>query len=374
MKRVAKARILVTRFPYESQLGGEEMHTITLMCELDKKGHEAFFLGSCPVLLDIFKDKGFDVQKAWLGKPPVSKKWLFLFTFMSPYLFFKAGWILKNARKNWGVDTVYMLSFGEKLLMTPWAKFYKMKVIWLEHARIGRWLTKNPWRRIYKWWSKWVTTVVTSNAMVKHVKDLAYKVEAISCGVIATKPAPLNESIRRFLDSGFAVGIVARLTVDKGVDKVVRLVHCKPDMRLIVIGDGPLRDTVEKMLSSKQVMHLSSLPRPQLMSLYKHLDLLILGSMEMDPFGMVAAEAMNFGTPVLMTDVCGISEDLKDECEAVIVPAKYAALDKALKKLMKHKELGVKIGKGGERFVKTHYRLDTMVNSFEILLLQNSQS
>ena len=368
MKNVAKARVLVTRFPFTSRLGGEEMHTISLMKGLDKRGVEAFFMGSDPVLLDLFRRSSFPVKKVWLGKPPVTKLWLVGFTFLFPVLFCLAGWHLWKARERWEVNVFYALSFGEKLLMTPWARIFGMKILWLEHARIGKWLRKNPWRRVYKYFSKWVTVVVTSNAMRPEILGFAKNVEAISCGVIVDKGLPLREDIKKFLDSGFAVGTVARLTVDKGVDMIVRLVHCKPDMRLLIVGDGPLKEAVGKMGNSEQIMLLDSMPRGELMALYRALDLFVLGSAEMDPFGMVAAEAMWFGTPVLMTEKCGISADLHNGKEAFVVEAKFAALDKVVKKLMRHEALRSGVGRRGQEFVRRNYKLENMVDRFMELL------
>lgn len=368
MKNVAKARLLVTRFPYESRLGGEEVHTISLMQGLDKMGYEAFFLGSDPILISLFKKNGFLAKRGFLAKPPVTKLWLLIFTLLSPILFLLAGLQLWHARKTWKVDTVYMHSLGEKLLMTPWAIWFGMKVLWLEHARLGNWLAKNPWRPLYSFLSKWTTTVVTSNAMKPIAEKFAHNVEAVSCGVILEKATALRDDIKKFLEGGFAIGTVARLTVDKGVDMIVRLVHSKPDVRLIIVGDGPLKNELKRWTNPKQVMLLPSMPRHELMSLYKSLDLFILGSTEMDPFGMVAAEAMWFGTPVLMTEKCGISEDLHDTKEAFIVPAKFAYMDRALKKTMKHRDLLKEVGRRGQSFVRENYKFNKMIDEMTDLL------
>ncbi len=368
MKTLPKTRILVTRFPYESRFGGEEVHTLRLMEELDKCGMEAFFLGSCPVLLREFKERGFLVRKAWLGKPPVTKLWLVIFTLLSPILFLHAGMLLGRARRQWGVDSLYALSFGEKLLMTPWAKLFGIKVVWLEHARIGKWLTKNPWRWVYRRLSRWATVVVTSQAMVTHVRPWVVAVKAVPCGVILDEPATLPAELVHFLKGGFAIGTVARLSADKGVDMLVHLVQSKPDARLVIVGDGPLKMSIQKQLDPDRVRLLSSLPRGQLTSFYKALDLFVLASREMDPFGMVAAEAMAVGTPVLLTSVCGIAADLQDGREAFISEPRVSELDKTLKKIMKRAELLEVVAKQGQAFAQKHYRLETMVAEFARLL------
>lgn len=368
MKTLPKARILVTRFPFEARMGGEEIHTLKLMEALDKRGYEAFFLGSCPVLLKAFKVRNFWIKKAWIGKPPVSLSSLIIFTLLSPYLFLRASHLLRKVKKEWGVTVLYALSFGDKLLMTPWAHLCGMKVIWLEHARIGPWLTKNPWRFVYKFLSRLATVVVTSNAMLSYVRPYAHTVKAISCAVLTEKMEPLPQDILDFIKGGISVGSVARLTADKGVDILVACVQSKPGTRLILVGDGPLKELVQKSIDSDRLMLVPSLSRGQLMSLYQSLDIFVLASMKMDPFGMVAAEAMAMGTPVLLTQVCGISSDLTDGKEAIIVEPKRSEIDKGLKKLLKHQELRRQLGEQGKFFVEKHYRLEEMVREFEKIL------
>lgn len=368
MKTLAKAKILVTRFPYQSQLGGEELHTLALMQALDKRGVEAFFLGSCPVLLKEFKKRGFLTQRAWFFQPPVTKLRLLIFTLLSPLLFLLAGIYLGKARKKWGVTVLYSLSLGEKLLMTPWAHLFGMKVLWLEHARIGKWLLQNPWRPVYRFLSRWVTVVTTSKAMAKILAPWVKHVVSTPCGTLVEKSTALPEDVATFLKSGFSVAIVARLTVDKGVDKMVRLVHSKPDMRLLIVGKGPLSRLLPELHQHPQILWRESLPRPQLMALYEGVDLFLLPSMEMDPFGMVAAEAMWLGTPTLVTDLCGIGTDLEAAHIPGVVSARFTEVDKKIKHLMKHRsELG-QMAERQKSFVRAHYALNEMVGAFERLL------
>ncbi len=360
-----KHRILVTRFPFSSRFGGEEVHTLRLMGELDKRGHEITFLGSDPVLHEQFEARGFEHRKTWFYKAPVSKGSLLIFTLLSPLLFLMAGWKLRRAVKNWKVDTVYMLSLGEKLMMTFWAKRFGLNVVWLEHARIGPWLTKNPWRAVYRRLSRHVHCVVTSKAMTRFVQPFAKHVTAIPCGLMLVKKAPLRQSIQDFLKGGFAMGTVARLSVDKGVDKIVRLVDNKPDSRLIIIGDGSLAESIQKRAREDRVMLLPSLPRTELMGLYEALDLFILGSTQMDPFGLVAIEAMAMGAPVLLTDQCGVASELMHERDAYIVSPQYSQLDKAVKILMRRSKFRNEMARHGKSFVTEHFKLSTMVDRFE---------
>lgn len=363
MKTLAKARILVTRFPFESRFGGEEVHTLSLMEGLRQKGFEVSFMGSCPVLSDEFAGRNFEVEKAWLGKPPVNLAWLIYFTLMSPLLFFWAGFLLWKRRRK--VDTLYCLSLGEKLMMTPWALIFKMKVLWLEHARIGNWLTRNPWRVVYGLLSRKVKVIVTSNAM-KEFLPFAKNVEAISCGVALEKNWALPREVEDFLEDGkgsLRLLFVARLTRDKGVDMMDRIVHSQPDIKLIVVGEGEY-----KFHACERILVLPNLKRGQLSTLYKSVNLFVLPSTEFDPFGMVAAEAMTAGAPCLISNKCGIAFDLRNEREAIICEPTFKEFDRIIKKLKKNPALLAKVAKAGEVFAKKHYTLTRMVDEFEYLL------
>jgi len=155
--------------------------------------------------------------------------------------------------------------------------------------------------------------------------------------------------------------------VDKGVDKIVRLVDTEPDMRLVLVGSGPLLSAIESSKNRDRILHVDSLARGELTSLYKALDVFILGSTEFDPFGMVAAEAMMAGTATVVTRECGISFDLKNGREAMVVGAGFAEMDKAVRKL-RDSRLREKIGKAGKKFAKEHYSIERMVEEFVRLL------
>lgn len=259
-------------------------------------------------------------------------------------------------------DVLYCLSLGEKLLMTPWAILMHKKVIWLEHARIGNWLTKNPWRILYSLLSRKVKVIVTSRAMKKFL-PFAKNVESISCGVSLEKNWALPAELEKFLKGDFCVGFVARLTHDKGVDMMDRIVHSQPDVKLIVVGEGDY-----KFRANERLFVLPNLRRGQLSTLYKSVNLFVLPSTEFDPFGMVAAEAMTAGTPCLISSKCGIAFDLKNEREAFIADPTFKEFDRTIKKLKKNPALLKKVGKAGEVFAKKHYTLKRMVDEFEYLL------
>ncbi|MFA5855367.1 MAG: glycosyltransferase family 4 protein [Candidatus Gracilibacteria bacterium] len=368
MIKIPNRRVLVTRFPFESQFGGEELHTLAVCEGLYERGVFCAFLGSCPVLLRAMRERHFDSKHAWLSRPPVTKARLFLFTLMSPLLFLLSGFYLWRARAAWQVDTVYMLGFSEKLLMTPWALVFGIKVLWLEHARIGRWFTANPWRRVYTFLSKWVTVVVTSNAMKPVMAKYARRVVAISCGVVQASASTLPTDLREFMQGGFVIGSVARLSIDKGVDMLVHLVHSKPDTKLVLVGQGPLKSSLLARARAgkfdNRIFITTLKTRGEMMAFYSAINLFVLPAREFDPFGMAAAEAMWNGTPVVVTDKCGIAFDLVGADAAVICAPTVAGIDKSIKFLRRHPAEMQAMAARGQALARKKYRLEEMVKRF----------
>jgi glycosyltransferase involved in cell wall biosynthesis len=90
-----------------------------------------------------------------------------------------------------------------------------------------------------------------------------------------------------------------RLTSEKGIVETVR---AWPDhVPLRVVGDGPARDQVAAATHGKRVTLLGRLPRAEVLQLMAHSRGLVFPSRWPDPFGLVYAEALATGTPVLAT-------------------------------------------------------------------------
>jgi glycosyltransferase involved in cell wall biosynthesis len=79
--------------------------------------------------------------------------------------------------------------------------------------------------------------------------------------------------------------------------------------------------------------------------LYPQADVFVLPS-EGESFGMVAAEASAAGTPVIVTDRCGIAEFFQVG-EALIVPYERTAIVEAVRNVLVNPELQARLARGG---------------------------
>ena len=91
-----------------------------------------------------------------------------------------------------------------KIINDTVGNFDEEKVIWLEHARIGKWLTRNPWRLLYSILSRYVKVIVTSRAM-KNFCHLLKMWSRFLAEFRLKKSWALPAEVEKFLRGGFVV-------------------------------------------------------------------------------------------------------------------------------------------------------------------------
>ena len=360
-------RILFTRFPLESAHGGAEVQTLSLMEGLRARGHTVSFLGSCPVLLRWAQEAGFAVQTLEIGPPPVSARLALTFAWHKGAM----RGALHKAFDALRPDAVCMLSLTEKLLLTQRAAAAGTRTLWIEHDRVGRWLTLNPWRPLLLRAARSATTVAVSDASAAIHARLGWprdRLTAIPDGIDQARIGPARTTWKT--DGRLRVGCIARLTHDKGVDVLIEAVSMLPDVTLTIVGTGRDRSEIERAIARsgaadridlwETVQHIGDFQR--------RIDILALPSRSHDPFGMVAAESLFVGTPVIVTEACGIGGYLHHGIDAMVVPAgDPGALSEAMTQLFPEERRRA-LGTAGRLTAERLFSLDAMVERYENLL------
>ncbi len=362
-------RILLTRFPMESAFGGAEVQTLSLVDGLRAHGHSVTFLGSCPVLLSELRRRQVPCVELDIGPPPVSKSSVVSFAWRHRRMAAK----LRAACSEFeSLDAVLMLSLSEKLLVTSWlARKRGAKVLWIEHDRVGPWLRKNPWLPALLRQSRQAVTVCVSELSRRLYVEMGWKPARVVTVANGIDPKRFAAPARGERAGGpLRIGCVSRLSPEKGVDVLVDAVTRLPDVTLEITGTGPMERAIQDRITHLGIGNragISAKPA-DLGAFYGALDVLVLPSREHDPFGLVAAEAMALGVPVVVTDACGIAEELRDGTDACIAKADDAeALATAIVRLRDPAERA-RIGEGGRVTATTRLTADAMVARYETLL------
>lgn len=372
--------ILFTRFPLESALGGAEIQTLSLMEGLMERGHTIEFAGSCPTLLAECKKRNIQTTELHIGKPPVTKTNAISFLWCKAKMRRKLKILIGERRtENGEPDAIVMLSLSEKLLLTDIAVDAGINVFWIEHDRVGRWLTNNPWLPLLRKQSTKAMTIVVSELSKKLYLKMGWEEEnvvAIANG-IASPPNPLSFPPTCFPGEGelLRLGCIARLSHEKGVDVLIQAMADLPqNIQLEIIGTGREASSLKQLAHRLKVDNRITFTSREknIADAYARWDALVLPSRDHDPFGMVAAEAMLAGLPVIVTNQCGIADYLEDGKDAMIVEADSStALAAGIEKIgvMSHE-----LRENGQKTAKEKFSVKTMVKRYEDMFTDVHQS
>jgi glycosyltransferase involved in cell wall biosynthesis len=123
-------------------------------------------------------------------------------------------------------------------------------------------------------------------------------------------PAHRSEELHREMGGGEKVVLwVGRVSAEKGLDLLAAayssLRSRRDDVRLVVVGDGPYRETLQKRMT--QVTFLGYKSGPELSAIYASADLFVFPGLA-DTFGQVVLEAAASGLPSVVSAGVAVDE------------------------------------------------------------------
>ena len=173
--------------------------------------------------------------------------------------------------------------------------------------------------------------------------------------------------------AGPVVLFVGRLVAYKGVDVLLRAMAGVP-ASLIVVGDGPLRGSLEALAGelgvAGSVRFLGHVSDAERLEWYRRAALLVLPSVSrQEAFGMVQVEAMLAGRPVISTSLpTGVPWVNRDgESGLVVAPGDVEQLRSALMRLCTDAPLRLRLGAGGRARALEHFTARRMCGALDEL-------
>ena len=179
------------------------------------------------------------------------------------------------------------------------------------------------------------------------------------------------------LGENWLLGTVGRLQSVKNqpllVRAFVRLLQDHPEaairMRLVVVGEGPLRAEIETLLADANVSHLAWLAgaRDDVADVLRMLNCFVLPS-QAEGTSCTLQEAMACGLPVVATAVGGTPDLLKHGESGFLVDSDdEAAMANAIWALYTDKAKTLRLAQNARDWALQNFGLDAMVHSYESL-------
>ena len=220
----------------------------------------------------------------------------------------------------------------------------------------------------------------TSRAMAEQVRRLTPERREIAVtpfGVDLQKfaPRPQRDPAR------LTLGIVKALAPKYGVDLLLRafaglcadddVMRVQPDCRLLIVGDGPQRDELQRLTAqlgiAQRTQFVGAVAHDEVPLWLNRLDVYAAPSrLDSESFGVAVIEAGACGLPVVVSDAGGLPEVVVDGETGLVVPRDdVPALQVALKRLVLDAGLRAQLGRQGRAHVEREYEWGRCVDRME---------
>ncbi|MFO1022641.1 MAG: glycosyltransferase family 4 protein [Planctomycetales bacterium] len=267
---------------------------------------------------------------------------------------------LLHAHYASGYGTLGMLAGFHPYLVSVWGSDV------FQFPNQAGWKKKLIARTLQK--ADWVCS--TSHVMERRVRELCPDVRG-------TTVTPFGVDLDRFRAEGRAesrdsltIGTVKALKPEYGIDTLLRGFAMflqkqrsgqknSVQFRLRIVGGGTLREEMQALSRelgiTGQTEFIGAVPHDQVPAELRGLDVYVAASRE-ESFGVAILEASACGCPVIVTDVGGLPEVVKNSETGLIIPKDDpGALADALCRLVDHPAERQRMSVQGRKFVSEHY-------------------
>ena len=368
--------------PRDQEFGGVAAVVGNLSKYLKEKGHEVFFFHPDPraILVRMQETKwNFPGYRLKLVLPftknyPIMSTMAFILVF--PYAMYQLTKLIKRNRIqivniHYPINTFFYFVLCCKILGIP-------LVTSVHGADI---MPKGRPRKTYSRVNKYLLSssdriVSPSHAFKKDVlrifPEFRDKTITICNGVNLAELNDLKvKEDGHKVNRGRYILCIAAHREKKAIDVLIKsfgnLREIDPSLKLVLVGDGPLRGQLETLAKSLgidgSVEFAGEKRRKEVIDLLHQCEIFVLPSRS-EPFGIVVAEALACKKPVVSTATGGIREIIEHEQNGILVqPDTPSALTEALKRLLTNKELCQSIAHRGyqtvlQRFLCEHTGAD----------------
>jgi glycosyltransferase involved in cell wall biosynthesis len=349
-----------------TSVAGMERHLLTLLPGLRACGLDV------SLIILVEADKSLDAYPAQMSDLGVPTEQLV----MQRDLDLGIIWRLARKFRESGCDAIHTHLIHADLHGIIAAKLAGVKHIYFTGHNDDSFRHRLPIRLLQSFlWRQVEAGITISEALRQFVINVEFappsRVHTVHYGLDPSKVVPVENarsSLRQML--GLApntpiAGSVCRLTTQKGVTYAIQAFQGLPDAHYVIVGDGPLRNTLETEVHNHQLedrVHFLGW-RDDIHHLMAGFDVLLMPSL-WEGFGLVALEAMAVCTPIIASRVSALPEIVVDgETGYLVPPADPTALAARLRDIFNDPDKARLVGENGRKRLESEFSVQRMVES-----------
>lgn len=195
--------------------------------------------------------------------------------------------------------------------------------------------------RIIKYYLSFFLKRVSKIVCISKKQEQIYNINGFLNTKVIYNPMEFSNNIYKE-KRGNIIVYVGRLTPGKGILLLIKsfisLLSQGRKLKLIIIGEGFLRNKIEKMTIkiNKHIKFAGQLPYHQTLDIIKKAKVIVVPSLWEEPFGRVALEAISQGTTAVVTNRGGLPEIVEDKITGFIVNPSIRTIEAGILQAIKH--------------------------------------
>jgi glycosyltransferase involved in cell wall biosynthesis len=205
------------------------------------------------------------------------------------------------------------------------------------------------------------------------------KVSIIQNGIDCTPFRDAHPSLRddvRFRDATAIVGLVGRLSTEKGVDVFIRsapkILATHPGVRFVIVGDGPDLESLKALITELNVAANVTLlgRRDDMPNVYRSLDVMVSASRQ-EGLPMAILEGMASKRALIATSVGEVPSLIQDDITGILLPpGDVDLLAHAISALVDDPQRRQRLGQAAERLIEADFSAERMTSDYLIVYEQ----
>lgn len=356
-------------------IAGGENYVLYLASGLRAKGHNVFIAPLLDSQLSkVAKSNGFPVFDVPFGKGGSE---------------FNAIRILVNHLKNKNIDIVHSNCNYDRTISAFAGKFVKAVNFSTVHLcmSINRNLT-HTFRNKYLIDHFTPVGHATKKILVEHDKIPNQKVSVVHIGLPRDKFL-FNSQLRKKIREEFSIpadsvviGTVSRLVEFKGhiflMKAFAELLKSNPDLRLLIIGDGPLKDVLvsnSKKLQIEQKIIFAG-TRNDISGVLSAMDIFTQPSKDLggESFPVSILEALSIGLPIVASNVGDIRSMIDKSNGFLTIPENVDEIICGLRNLINSGTLIKNFGENSRQLFLKNFTIEKMIDEMEKLYIKQIEN